>query len=90
MTLPRGRFRRPEASGGSSRPAQTAPREVPGAPESGMKHRQGSGSIPPYRPAQPLDDLARPKAYPAPRPTTVDLVTTHISWVCITDHEVWN
>ncbi len=36
-----------------------------------------------------LADLARPEAYPAPRPTTVSLVTTHISWVFITDHDVW-
>jgi aminoglycoside phosphotransferase family enzyme/predicted kinase len=36
-----------------------------------------------------LEDLARPEAYPAPRPTTVNLITTHISWVFITDHEVW-
>lgn len=36
-----------------------------------------------------LDDLARPEAYPAPRPTTIRLITTHISWVFITDHEVW-
>ena len=36
-----------------------------------------------------LDDLTRPDAYPMPRPTTVNLVTTHISWVFITDHEVW-
>jgi hypothetical protein len=36
-----------------------------------------------------LEDLARPEAYPAPRPTTIRLITTHISWVFITDHEVW-
>ncbi|HUF92879.1 MAG TPA: AAA family ATPase [Candidatus Limnocylindria bacterium] len=36
-----------------------------------------------------LADLARPEAYPAPRPTAVRLVTTHISWVFITDHDVW-
>ena len=40
-------------------------------------------------PAGLLEDLARPEAYPAPRPTTIRLVTTHISWVFITDHEVW-
>jgi aminoglycoside phosphotransferase family enzyme/predicted kinase len=40
-------------------------------------------------PAGLLEDLVRPEAYPAPRPTTVSLVTTHISWVFITDHEVW-
>lgn len=39
--------------------------------------------------ARLLRDLARPEAYPAPRPTTVRLVTTHISWVFITDHDVW-
>jgi aminoglycoside phosphotransferase family enzyme len=54
-----------------------------------MQHRKVAGSVPPYRPAQLLDDLARPEAYPAPRPTTVNLATTHISWVFITDHEVW-
>ena len=31
----------------------------------------------------------RPEAYPAPRPSTIDLITTHISWVFITDREVW-
>jgi aminoglycoside phosphotransferase family enzyme/predicted kinase len=36
-----------------------------------------------------LEDLARPEAYPAPRPTTIRLITTHISWVFITDHDVW-
>jgi len=36
-----------------------------------------------------LKDLERPEAYPEPRPTTVRLVTTHISWVFITDHDVW-
>ena len=40
-------------------------------------------------PAGLLADLARPESYPAPRPTTVRLVTTHISWVFVTDHEVW-
>lgn len=40
-------------------------------------------------PAGLLEDLARPEAYPAPRPTTIRLITTHISWVFITDHEVW-
>jgi aminoglycoside phosphotransferase family enzyme/predicted kinase len=39
--------------------------------------------------ARLLEDLARPEAYPAPRPATVTLVTTHISWVFITDHDVW-
>jgi len=36
-----------------------------------------------------VNDLEKPDAYPAPRPTTVRLVTTHISWVFITDHDVW-
>ena len=36
-----------------------------------------------------LDDLRRPEAYPAPRPTSVTQVTTHISWVFLTDREVW-
>jgi uncharacterized protein len=36
-----------------------------------------------------LDDLQRPEAYPLPRPAHVTLVTTHISWVFLTDHEVW-
>jgi hypothetical protein len=34
-------------------------------------------------------DLQRPEAYPAPRPASVTLVTTHISWVFLTDREVW-
>ena len=36
-----------------------------------------------------LDDLRRPEAYPIPRPSEVALVTTHISWVFLTDREVW-
>ena len=36
-----------------------------------------------------LDDLRRPEAYPAPRPSQVTQVTTHISWVFLTDREVW-
>ncbi|MGH7307373.1 MAG: AAA family ATPase [Candidatus Rokuibacteriota bacterium] len=36
-----------------------------------------------------LEDLARPEAYPPPLPTRVTLITTHISWVFLTDHEVW-
>ncbi len=36
-----------------------------------------------------VDALLRPEAYPTPRPTRVDLVTTHISWVFLTEHEVW-
>jgi uncharacterized protein len=36
-----------------------------------------------------LDDLRRPEAYPSPRPSTVTQVTTHISWVFLTDREVW-
>jgi aminoglycoside phosphotransferase family enzyme/predicted kinase len=36
-----------------------------------------------------LDDLRRPEAYPEPRPSAVTLVTTHISWVFLTDREVW-
>jgi aminoglycoside phosphotransferase family enzyme/predicted kinase len=36
-----------------------------------------------------LDDLGRPDAYPAPRPSRVTQVTTHISWVFLTDRDVW-
>src|SRR5262245_53738121 len=36
-----------------------------------------------------LDDLRRPEAYPSPRPSQVTQVTTHISWVFLTDREVW-
>jgi aminoglycoside phosphotransferase family enzyme/predicted kinase len=36
-----------------------------------------------------LDDLRRPEAYPIPRPSEVTPVTTHISWVFLTDREVW-
>jgi uncharacterized protein len=36
-----------------------------------------------------LEDLARPEAYPAPRPSAIDVITTHSSWVFITDGEVW-
>ena len=31
----------------------------------------------------------RPAAYPDPRPTSVRLITTHISWVFVTNHDVW-
>jgi aminoglycoside phosphotransferase family enzyme/predicted kinase len=36
-----------------------------------------------------LDDLRRPEAYPDPRPSATTLVTTHISWVFLTEREVW-
>ena len=36
-----------------------------------------------------LDDLRRPEAYPPPRPARVTQVTTHISWVFLTDRDVW-
>jgi aminoglycoside phosphotransferase family enzyme/predicted kinase len=36
-----------------------------------------------------LDDLRRPDAYPVPRPSQVTRITTHISWVFLTDREVW-
>jgi aminoglycoside phosphotransferase family enzyme/predicted kinase len=36
-----------------------------------------------------LEDLRRPEAYPAPRPTRITQVTTHISWVFLGDREVW-
>ncbi len=36
-----------------------------------------------------VDDLLRPEAYPPPRPADVSLVTTHISWVFLTDRDVW-
>jgi uncharacterized protein len=41
------------------------------------------------QPVELLKDLERPQAYPAPQPTTVRLITTHISWVFITDRDVW-
>jgi aminoglycoside phosphotransferase family enzyme/predicted kinase len=36
-----------------------------------------------------VEGLLRPEAYPPPRPARVELVTTHISWVFLTDHDVW-
>jgi aminoglycoside phosphotransferase family enzyme/predicted kinase len=36
-----------------------------------------------------LEDLRRPEAYPAPRPSSVTQLTTHISWVFLTDRDVW-
>jgi uncharacterized protein len=36
-----------------------------------------------------LRDLARPEAYPDPRPLRVELVSTHISWVFLTDDGAW-
>jgi aminoglycoside phosphotransferase family enzyme/predicted kinase len=41
------------------------------------------------KPRSILDDLCRPEAYPAPRPSRVTRITTHISWVFLTDREVW-
>jgi aminoglycoside phosphotransferase family enzyme len=41
----------------------------------------GSGTL--------LGDLLRPEAYPALLPTRVDLATTHISRVFLTDRDVW-
>ncbi len=40
-------------------------------------------------PTRLLEDLTRPDAYPPPHPRRITLVTTHISWVFLTDHEVW-
>ncbi|HZS32711.1 MAG TPA: AAA family ATPase [Methylomirabilota bacterium] len=39
--------------------------------------------------ARLLADLLRPGAYPPPAPSQVELVTTHISWVFLTDREAW-
>ena len=36
-----------------------------------------------------LADLRRPEAYPVPQPSQIAQVTTHISWVFLTDREVW-
>lgn len=36
-----------------------------------------------------VDHLSCPDAYPEPRPTRVEVVTTHASWVFLTDREVW-
>jgi uncharacterized protein len=36
-----------------------------------------------------VGDLLRVTSYPPPHPTAVSLVTTHISWVFLTDHEAW-
>jgi len=36
-----------------------------------------------------LEDLRRPEAYPGLRPSRVTLITTHISWVFLTDREAW-
>jgi uncharacterized protein len=34
-------------------------------------------------------DLLRVTSYPEPRPRAVELITTHISWVFLTDREAW-
>jgi uncharacterized protein len=39
--------------------------------------------------AKLLADLANPDAYPPPPPTSVRSVVTHISWVFLTDRDVW-
>jgi aminoglycoside phosphotransferase family enzyme/predicted kinase len=36
-----------------------------------------------------LADLARPEAFPPPRPERVTVATTHASWVFLTDTEAW-
>ena len=36
-----------------------------------------------------IRDLMKPEAYPPPRPSSVSLVTTHISWVFLTDSDAW-
>lgn len=36
-----------------------------------------------------LEDLRRPEAYPTPRPSRVTQLITHISWVFLTDRDVW-
>jgi aminoglycoside phosphotransferase family enzyme/predicted kinase len=43
------------------------------------------------RAAEPelVRDLLRMTSYPEPHPSAVSLVTTHISWVFLTDHEAW-
>jgi uncharacterized protein len=51
------------------------------APTGGMTERHGVRSL--------LEDLRRPEAYPAPRPSRITQVTTHISWVFLGDREVW-
>src|SRR5262249_15873217 len=35
------------------------------------------------------EDLLRPKAYPEPRPSKIELAGTHISWVFLLDREVY-
>src|SRR5262245_42335041 len=39
--------------------------------------------------ADMVRDLARPEAYPAPRPPMVDVRTTHASWVFLAGDGVW-
>lgn len=36
-----------------------------------------------------LHDLQDPSAYPPPRPSSIELRTTHLSWVFLTDTEAW-
>ncbi|HKS17082.1 MAG TPA: kinase, partial [Planctomycetota bacterium] len=36
-----------------------------------------------------VDDLQNPDRYPPPRPSSVSLETTHLSWVFLTDTEAW-
>ncbi|HEY0714388.1 MAG TPA: AAA family ATPase [Polyangia bacterium] len=36
-----------------------------------------------------VEDLLRPASYPAPTPREVALVSTHISWVFLTDDKAW-
>lgn len=39
--------------------------------------------------SQLVRDLLRPTAYPQPRPRQVELASTHISWVFLTDDDAW-
>src|SRR5262245_39066827 len=50
--------------------------------------RAGVEAVEPPGPSL-VEALRRPEAYPPPAPARVDLVVTHISWVFLTDRDVW-
>jgi aminoglycoside phosphotransferase family enzyme/CheY-like chemotaxis protein len=101
LRLPAGEERRPgERCGHLPRQALLEcgiPRRRPASPGPGAVQpgwvtapARGRETVSKEEPGRSLlDDLGRPEAYPEPRPSRVTQVTTHISWVFLTDREVW-
>jgi aminoglycoside phosphotransferase family enzyme/predicted kinase/CBS domain-containing protein len=60
-----------------------------GADFPGMARARLSSSFQTESAMDPKVDLLRPEAYDPPRPTAIELVETHISWVFLADDEVF-